>query len=536
VTEIDRVAPADDHADTFGVPPDVYHRRWAIHGVLCISLVVIVINVSSLNVALPTIQEQLGASATQLQWIVAGYALVFAGLLLPGGALGDRFGRKGALQAGLTIFGLAALAASRSTSPSELIAYRSVMGVGAALIMPATLSIIVSSFPFAERPKAIALWAAFAGVGAALGPIASGLLLEHFWWGSVFFVNVPLVLLLLVLSAVIVPSSKDPNGHALDPIGALLSVIGLVSLVFAVIEGPELGWRAPVTIGGFVVAAVALFAFVQYERQKRNPMLDPRLFRSRGFSTGSAIVTLSFFNMFGLFFLLSQYLQFVKAYSPLAAGLRVLPSAFTLMLVSPQGPRLVRRFGVRAVVSAGFASAACGFGLMTFADAASSYLLIAAALVLAAAGIALIMPPASQLIVGSVPLSKAGVGSAVNDVTREVGGALGIAVVGSIVNSVYRARDVLASTSGDAASGDSARKSVGQALEVARQGVERGTMSTDEARALVQSAGRAFNDGTRIAFIVLTLLSTATAIVIGRLVPNELPSRPVPSPASGTAT
>jgi EmrB/QacA subfamily drug resistance transporter len=533
MTETRRVGASAvaDHADTFGVPPDVYHRRWVILGVLCISLVVIVINVSSLNVALPTIQGRLGASGTQLQWIVDGYALVFAGLLLPGGAIGDRFGRKGALQAGLLIFGLAALAASRAGTPGELIAFRAVMGIGAALIMPATLSIIVNSFPFAERPKAIAMWAAFAGVGGALGPIASGLLLEHYWWGSVFFVNAPLVLLLLLLSALIVPSSKDPDGHALDPIGALLSVVGLVSLVFAVIEGPELGWAEPVTIGGFIVAAVALYAFVRYELRKRNPMLDPRLFRSRGFSTGSATVTLGFFNMFGLFFLLSQYLQFVKDYSPLAAGVRVLPSAFTLMLISPQGPRIVQRFGVRAVITAGFLSAAGGFALMSVADPGTSYPLIAVALVLAAAGIALIMPPASQLIVGSVPLAKAGVGSAVNDVTREVGGALGIAVVGSIVNTVYRSRDTLANGIADPAARDAARKSVGQALAVGRDGVDRGLLTADEYRNLVQTAGRAFNDGTRVALIVLTGVSAVAAIVIGRLVPNELPSRQVPSTA-----
>jgi EmrB/QacA subfamily drug resistance transporter len=528
-TRVPGVSVVDDHADTFGVPPDVYHRRWLILGVLCISLVVIVISVSSLNVALPTIQGRLGASGTQLQWIVDGYALVFAGLLLPAGAIGDRFGRKGALQTGLVIFGLAALAASRASSPAELIAFRAVMGVGAALIMPSTLSIVVNSFPFAERPKAIALWAAFAGVGGALGPISSGLLLEHFWWGSVFFANVPLVLVLLVLSALIVPSSKDPNGHALDPIGAVLSVVGLVSLVFAVIEGPELGWSAPATIGGFVIAVIALFAFVRYERRKRNPMLDPALFRSRGFSTGSATVTLAFFNMFGLFFLLSQYLQFVKAYSPLAAGVRVLPSAFTLMLVSPQGPRLVGRFGVRAVITAGFASAAGGFALMSFANRGSSYLLVAVALVLAAAGIALLMPPASQLIVGSVPLSKAGVGSAVNDVTREVGGALGIAVVGSIVNSVYRARDTFSDSIADPAARDAARKSVGQALAAGRRALDRGLLSSDQFHQLTQAAGSAFNDGTRIALIVLTGVSAVSAVVLGRLVPNELPSRQVPS-------
>jgi predicted MFS family arabinose efflux permease len=302
--------------------------------------------------------------------------------------------------------------------------------------------------------------------------------------------------------------------------------------VFAVIEGPELGWAEPVTVGGFIVAAIALYAFVRYERRKRNPMLDPRLFRSRGFSTGAATVTLGFFNMFGMFFLLSQYLQFVKAYSPLGAGVRVLPSAFTMMVISPQGPRIVRRFGVRAVVTTGFLSAACGFALMSVADPGSSYLLIAGALVLAAAGIALVMPPASQLIVGSVPLAKAGVGSAVNDVTREVGGALGIAVVGSIVNTVYRSRDTLASGIADPAARDAARKSVGQALAVGRDGVDRGVLSAEEFHNLVQAAGRAFNDGTRIAFVVLTAVSLVAAIVIGRLVPNELPSRQVPSTTS----
>src|SRR6185369_11854090 len=259
------MARAESHPDTHGIPPDVYRRRWLILAILNLSLVTIVIAVSALNVALPTIQRDLGASGTELQWIVDAYALVFAGLLLPAGALGDRFGRKGALEIGLLIFGGAAFAASQASDPGQLIALRTVMGVGAAFIMPATLSIILNSFPIQERPKAIAIWAAFAGVGGALGPITSGLLLEHFWWGAVFMVSLPVVGALLLLTALFVPTSRDPGRTALDPIGSLLSVVALVGLVFAVIEGPELGWSAPATIAGFVAFVVGGFAWARYE-------------------------------------------------------------------------------------------------------------------------------------------------------------------------------------------------------------------------------------------------------------------------------
>jgi len=492
--------------DTFGVDPDVYAKRWLILATLCISLVMIVVAVSSLNVAIPSVQEALDASGTELQWIVDAYALVFAGVLLPAGALGDRFGRKGALQFGLVVFGVAVLIASMADDPGQLVAARVAMGVGAAFIMPATLSIIVNSFPFHERPKAIAIWAAFAGVGGALGPISSGLLLDHFWWGAVFFINVPLVALLLFLSVPVLPRSKNPDGHPLDPIGALLAVGGLVSLVFAVIEGPERGWAGPLTLGGFVVAAALLVAFVLFELRRENPMLDPRLFKLPGFGAGAAAITFAFFSIFGMFFLLTQHLQFVLGYSPLEAGVRVIPNALALVIMAPQAPKFVVRFGVRATMRAGFLLTSLGFALLALATRDTPILLVMVALVCTGTGGAFIMPAASQHVVGSLPLSKAGVGSAVNDVTREVGGALGIAVGGSIVATVYRARDGVG-------------ESIGEAIGAARAG------GVADPSAMIVAAGDAFNDGTRIAFFMMAALALLGGVVLSRIIPDELPSR-----------
>jgi EmrB/QacA subfamily drug resistance transporter len=516
--------------ETFGLDPDVYHRRWLILGTLCISLVMIVVAVSSLNVALPSIQEDLDATGTDLQWIVDAYALVFAGTLLLAGALGDRFGRKGALQFGLVVFGAAGLFASQAGDPSQLIAARVVMGIGAAFIMPATLSIVMNSFPFHERPKAIAIWAAFAGVGGALGPISSGILLEHFWWGSIFFINVPLVLLLLALSVPILPTSKDPNGHPLDLVGAALAVGGLVALVFGVIEGPELGWVDATTIAAFVVAAVLLVGFVRFELHKENPMLDPRLFKLPGFGAGSATITLVFFSLFGMFFLLTQYLQFVKGYTPLEAGIRVLPNAIVVMILTPQAPKFVQRFGVRKMLRTGFFLTAVGFILLATAGQGSSDLLVVVALMCTGAGISQVMPAGSQHIVGSLPLSKAGVGSAVNDVTREVGGALGIAIVGSIVATAFRA-----SNFSDVIPNEQAREvasqSIGQAVGVANRAVHDGLVSRADADQLIAAASDAFADGTRLAFGLMAVVALTAGFFISRWIPDHLPQRELPSKA-----
>ena len=418
--------------DAAGSSDEGHPRRQLILGILCLCLVLIVVSVSSLNVALPTIVRELEPSQSQQLWILDAYALVFAGLLLPAGALGDRFGRKGALLAGLSVFGLAAIVAAFSDAPNQLIALRAVMGAGAALVMPATLSIITVVFPPDERAKAIAIWSGFAGAGGAIGPITSGILLEYFWWGSVFFVNVPIVVLAFAAIAWIVPTSKDDEDRPLDPVGAILSVAGLFALLYGIIEGPEFGWTDPLVVLAFAGAAASLVGFVVYELRARHPMLDPRFFAIPRFGFGSLTITVAFLVMFGMFFLITLYLQFVQGYSALGAGIRTLPFAVTMIAVSPRSPDLAARFGARNVVSAGLAIQALGFVVVSFAQPDTSYALIAVGLVLMAGGMGLLMPPSTEAIVSSLPQSKAGVASAVNDTTREVGGAIGIALLGTI--------------------------------------------------------------------------------------------------------
>ncbi|MEN3273684.1 MAG: hypothetical protein V7636_2445, partial [Actinomycetota bacterium] len=280
-----------------------YERRWWILGVLCLSLVMVILGNTVLNVAIPTLVKELDASSTQLQWMVDAYGLVFAGLLLTGGALGDRFGRKGALQTGLVIFGIASLVSTQATEPTHLIITRAVMGVGAALVMPATLSLLTNVFPPQERARAIAIWAGLAGAGAAIGPVAGGWLLDHFYWGSVFFLNIPVVVLALVGGKLLVPTSKDPAQPPLDVVGALLSVFGLGSLLYAIIEAPNHGWTGVSTVIGFALALAFLGGFAEWERRSDHPMLDLRYFRDRRFSASSVSVLLVFFAMFGTFFL-----------------------------------------------------------------------------------------------------------------------------------------------------------------------------------------------------------------------------------------
>ncbi|HEX7094928.1 MAG TPA: MFS transporter, partial [Acidimicrobiales bacterium] len=396
-------------------------QRWFILGILCTCLVLVVAAVSSLNIAIPSIQEALDASQTELQWVVDAYALVFAGLLLPAGALGDRYGRKHTLLFGLGLFGVGSVVAATAGSATQVIFMRSVMGVGAAFIMPSTLSLLTSVFPPHERGRAIAVWAGFAGAGGAIGVIASGLLLEHFWWGSVFLITVPIVAVAMIAISAIVPNSKDSDGHPLDPVGTLLSVIGLVSLVFAIIEGPERGWTDALVIGGFVLAAVGLVAFVAWEQRAQHPMLDPAYFRIHRFSTSALTVTIVFFVMFAMYFSLSQYLQFVRDYSPLKTGLATLPSAITMILVAPRGPLVQQRITVRRTIALGLALVTVGALLFMMIDRQSDYWLIALALVVFAMGAGLATPSATASIMSSLPMNKAGVGSAVNDTTREVG-------------------------------------------------------------------------------------------------------------------
>ncbi len=331
--------------------PAIYARRWFLLGVMCLSLVMVVMGVSGLNVAIPSIQRDLEATATDLQWIFDSYAIVFAGLLLTAGALGDRFGRKKALMFGLAVFGIGAVIGTFANTSTAVIVSRSVMGMGAAFVMPSTLSLLTSIFPPHERRKAIALWAGFAGAGGALGPLIVGFLLTDWWifpshwWGSTFLVNTIAAAVVLVVVAILAPESKDEEVTPLDPIGAVLSLVGLGTLLYAIIEGPTKGWSSTEVVGGFVIAAVALGAFIWWEFHTEHPMLPMRFFRERGFSTGSGVITFAFFVMFGFFFLIGQYVQFVRGYSPLEAGLALMPFAFMLILVAPRSAKLGERFG-----------------------------------------------------------------------------------------------------------------------------------------------------------------------------------------------
>jgi DHA2 family multidrug resistance protein-like MFS transporter len=418
--------------------PEIHARRWFLLAIMCLSLVLVVMSVSGLNTALPTMQRDLQASASELQWIVDSYAVVFAGLLLSAGAIGDRFGRRGALLAGLVVFGVGSLMGGLANDATQVIGSRAVMGIGAAFIMPATLSIITSIFPPQERPRAIAIWAGFAGAGASIGPIVTGGLLEGFWWGSTLLVNVPIVVAIMAAVRTFAPDSRDDTHTPLDPVGAVLSLIGLSSLIFGIIQGPEDGWTSGPVIAAFLAAGVSLSLFVRWERRSDHPMLPLTLFRDRRFSTGSGVITVAFFVMFGFFFLMTQYLQFGRGYSPLEAGLAGLPLALAFVAFSPRSAALAERYGPARVMAAGLAVVAVGFGILTTLTPDTPYLVIAVAFTVLGAGMSITAAPATSEIMTSVPLSKAGVGSAVNDTTRELGGALGIALLGSIANTAYR--------------------------------------------------------------------------------------------------
>ena len=416
-----------------------YERRWWTLGVLCISLVMIVMSNASLNVALPTLAESLHAGSSSLQWIVDAYSLVFAGLLLTAGSLGDRYGRRLALNGGLIIFGLASFAAVLSSSATAVIASRAVMGIGAAFVMPATLSILAHVFPPKERPRAIAIWAGFAGVGVAMGGIVSGALLENFWWGSIFLINVFVVVVALVAGFFLIPRSREKIHAPLDPLGALLSIVGLSALVYGIIEGPDNGWMSTQTLVTFAFAIVVLVGFVLWELRAKEPMLDLRFFRNPRFTAATTAITLVFFAMFGSYFIFTQYLQFVRGYDPLSAGFRMLPWALAYMASATQSAKLVERFGQRFVVSWGLVIAGAGLGIVAATSSlTSSYWLFALGLVVQALGMGLTTAPSTGAIMRSLPLHKAGVGSAVNDTTRELGGALGVAVIGSLVASHFR--------------------------------------------------------------------------------------------------
>jgi len=520
-------ATADDH----GIDPDIYERRWKILAVLCTSLLIVIIGNTSLNVALPTLARELDASTSALQWMVDAYALVFAGLLFTAGTIGDRFGRKGALQAGLLVFLLGAALASLSDSAATLIGARAVMGIAAAFVMPSTLSILTNVFPAHERPKAIGIWAGISGGGAAIGPIASGWLIEHFWWGSVFLINVPVITIALVAGAILVPRSKDPDDQPLDFLGAGLSIVGLGLLVYGIIEGPHHGWTSTTSALIFGGAFLALGLFGAWELRARYPMLDLRLFRDRRFSVASAGMSLTFFAMFGTFFLVAQYFQLVLGYSPLQSGLLQLPMAAVIMSVAPQVPKLVQRFGAARVVPVGLSFTALGLAIFSQVTVGSSIWVVYTSILPLAFGMSMTMTPLTTLIMSAVPLGKAGVGSAMNDTTRELGGALGVAILGSLVTSRFTSSLSPALTGLPEQARGVAESGLTGALEVARQ------LGGAPGQALQAAGQQAFVDGLGLAATVGAVVVFSAAVAAWFLLPRgaTAPAHPVPGATAADA-
>jgi EmrB/QacA subfamily drug resistance transporter len=502
------------------------NRKPLILASLLLAAFAINLDTTIVNVALPTLVRELDASTIQLEWIVDTYNLMFAALVLAAGNLGDRVGRKGVLLAGLGIFGAGTLAGGFGTSPGELIAARAVMGMGAALIFPATLSLLTNVFTERrERARAIGLWGATTGVGIAVGPIVGGWLLERFSWQSVFFALVPIAALAALLVSLSVPSSRDPEAPPADRPGLLLSTAAMAALIYTIIEAPNQGWNSVRTIGGFALAAALFIAFLAWERRVRVPMLDVDLFRNLRFSAASGSVTITFFSLMGFIFLVTLYFQFLKGYGALSTGVRLLPVATTVGITSVLGTALAVRAGTKLVVTGGLISLAWGLAWTSSASESTSYLTIAGQMIFIGAGIGLTSAPATESIMGAVSRAKAGVGSAVNDATRILGGTLGVAVIGSIYASLYASRlDATLPSEVPEAITSTAHRSVGEAFGAAAQLDAAGNSGLSQA--LHNAASGAFFDGFQAACLVAAGVAIAGAVMAVVLIPAQ-PPRPI---------
>ncbi|MFE5368524.1 MFS transporter [Streptomyces mirabilis] len=421
----------------------VHRRRWAILTVLCFSLLVVMLDNSILNVATKTIAQPaptgLGSTQSQLEWAINSYTLVFAGLLFTAGLLGDRLGRKKVLLFGMLVFGTGSALSALSDSSGQLITFRAVMGFGGAFILPATLAIIMNVFERDEQPKAIGIWTSVVGFAIALGPITGGILLQHFWWGSVFLVNVPIVVVAAVAMVAIVPDSKNPKPGRLDPVGVVLSILALVSLIYGIIKGGQEGGFTGAQSWGPIVAGLAVLGvFVVYERSNDHPALDVTWFRNRRFSASVAAIGLVFFALTGVTFFSVFYNQSVRGYSVLQSGLLVLPLAASQMFFAPRARLVVNRFGARAVCATGLVLTAVAFAGFLLLGQDTPIWVLEVLFFLMGTGMAHVMPPATVMIMSSLPREKAGSGSAVNNTFRQVGGALGVAVLGALLSATYR--------------------------------------------------------------------------------------------------
>jgi EmrB/QacA subfamily drug resistance transporter len=492
-----------------------HERRWWTLGVLCLSLTVISIDNTILNVALPSIVESLSARGSQLQLLIDGYTIVFACLLLTAGSLGDKLGRKGILTAGLALFGTFSAFAAFSASADMLILARALMGIGGACIYPSTLSILTNTFhDDKERGRAIGIWAGVSGLGVAIGPLAGGLLVEHFWWGSVFLVNVPICAIAIVAGHFYVPTTPRDPDHALDPWGAIFSIIALMGLLYAIIELPDRGIADPTVAVPFVVGLVFLAAFGWRETHYAHPMLDLHFFQNPRFSAASATITLTFFALYGSTFLLTQYFQFVLQYSPLKAGMLTAPVAIGIMATAPQAPKLVERIGTKYVVVTGLSIVSLGLASYSIEPIVSSFAGGAITRLMFGVGMGLVVAPATESIMGSLPKAKAGVGSAVNDTTRQTGGALGVAIIGSVFAASYH-RTIEA----PAGLPDGAVPMVHDSIGAALDAIARFDLPDAVGSLVHHAASEAFFRGMQIAAWVATAVVVCAALVAYKYLP-----------------
>ena len=515
----------------------IYRRRWGILSVLIVSLLAIVIDNTVLNVALKTIAEPragLGASQSQLEWAINSYTLVFAGLLFTFGVIGDRIGRKRMLMIGLILFGIGSLLSAYSRSPDQLIFARAAMGLGGAAVMPQTLSIISNVFEPQERSRAIGIWASAVGIGFAIGPVLAGVLLAHFWWGSVFLINVPVTVAGAIAVALLVPESRNPERAGIDVLGVLLSIAGLVLVVFGIVQGGDAGsWVHPSVLGPIVGGLAVLAVFAWHESRTRHPALDVRLFRDRRLSASVGALGLVFFGMGGVFFFTAFYLQNVRGYSALDAGLMTVPFAVGQLLLSPRSAALVRRFGPKVVGTAGMfvmAAALAGYVLL---GTASPVWLLGLLFFIQGAAIGAAMPAATSAVMDVLPRERAGAGSALTNTARQVGVALGVAVLGSILAQSYHQTMSPTLASLPAATRDAAGGSISATQAVAAQ---LGTAG----RALLGPANDAFVSAMHVTTVVAAIIALAGAIVVLRWMPGLGSTSPVtpavqPTPAVPSA-
>jgi EmrB/QacA subfamily drug resistance transporter len=511
VTATDRTARSGS-ADEQGPG---YARRWWVLATMTVCLLVVIMGNTILNVALPRVQRDLGATQGELQWAVDAYILVFAGLLFSWGVVGDRIGRRRVLLIGLTIFALGSVLAAFSDSPIELIVWRAVMGIGGAAVQPTTLAVITNVFPPRERGRAIGIWAGTAGIAVAGGPLAGGAVLEHFWWGAVFLIGVPVAALGVAAVLAFVPESRDPSPGRLDVPGVLLSILALAGLVYGIIRGGSgAGWTTPGVLVPLVGGLVLLAAFVWLQRRSTHPALDVSLFRNPAFSAAAAALGLNFFALLGATFYLVYYLQGVREYSPLQSGAALIPVAIGMAIMAPSSSGLAGRFGAKAVCAGGFLLIALSFGGIQLLDLTSPVWLLLLVLSVQGLGMGAVMAPATESIMSVVPREKAGAGAAVNNSVRQVGGALGVAILGSLLAASYsahlgRAVDVL-----PAADRAEASQSIVGTLESVRRVGAAG--DADAARAAADLVGPA-----REAFVSamhLTAVGTAAAALVAAVV------------------